>query len=95
MATPLWGFCVAKSERSAGVIAMEQPQPQAQAQAGARRETLRRARERKLQISLSEDERRALTERAREGGFDSVAAYVRARTIPAPGLTAVGGVTKE
>ena len=66
------------------MIAVERPQ--AQAQAGARRETLRPARERKLQISLTLEERRALTERARAGGYDSVAAYVRAQTIgqPAP-----------
>ncbi len=48
------------------------------------REVVAPARGRKLQISLTPEERRALTERARAGGYDSVAAYVRARTIGQP-----------
>ncbi len=48
------------------------------------REAVAPTRQQKLQISLSQDERRTLTERARAGGFDSVAAYVRARTIALP-----------
>jgi len=48
------------------------------------REAVAPTRQQKLQISLSHDERRTLTERARVGGYDSVAAYVRARTIALP-----------
>jgi len=38
----------------------------------------------RLQIALSADERRLLTERAREAGAESVAAFIRARTIGQP-----------
>ncbi len=51
------------------------------------REAVAPARRQKLQVSLSDDERRALTERARAGGFDSVAAYVRAQTLGHPVIT--------
>ena len=63
-------------------------------QARPPREAAAPTRRQKLQVSLSDDERRALTERARAGGYDSVAAYVRAQTLgqpvktgmPAPGV---------
>jgi len=38
----------------------------------------------RLQICLSPEERVSLDQQARAGGYDSVAAYVRARTVTAP-----------
>ncbi len=45
------------------------------------RETIGPLRDQKFQIALSIDERRALREQARAGGYDSVADFIRARTL--------------
>jgi len=45
----------------------------------------------KLQVCLSADERARLDERARSAGFETIASYVRSRTVPASG-TATPGV---
>jgi len=39
----------------------------------------------RLQICLSADERARLDAQARAEGYESAAAFIRARTIPAPG----------
>jgi len=41
-------------------------------------------RQTRLQVNVSFEERQALVEHARAGGYDSVAAYVRARTLDQP-----------
>lgn len=54
------------------------------AQEGRRPARLGPSRPTRLQICLSPDERTRLDEQARAGGFESLAAYVRARTVSAP-----------
>lgn len=60
---------------------------QAPRRVGTPREPVAPIRRQKLQVSLSDEERRVLTERARAGNYDSVAAYVRAQTLGQPSTT--------
>ncbi len=61
---------------------MNQSQPQPTVDQGMGRATrIGPRRPERLQICLSPEERVSLDQQARAGGFDSVAAYVRARTL--------------
>lgn len=46
--------------------------------------TITPVRDQRVQVALSTDERRALREQARAGGFESISDYVRTRTLHAP-----------